>query len=207
MNTKCLTFVLVGLFLCAGEGIAQDAKRGADAYKLCASCHGFAAEGNQLVNAPSLAGQEEWYLARQIRNFRDGIRGSRTDDVHGQTMATMTLALGDDDDVADLVAYIATQPDVFPELAVTGDADAGRGLYQPCGACHGENAEGNVVLNAPALARMDDWYQLSQLKKFKEGQRGAVTGDIYGQQMAPMVATLSNEQAMADVIAYITSLR
>lgn len=207
MNRQCLTFVLVGLILCAGQSPAQDARRGADEYKLCASCHGFEAEGNQLVNAPGLAGQEDWYLARQIRNFRDGVRGAAGDDVHGRTMALMTLALSDDGDVDDLVAYIGTLPEPQPELTVAGDTADGKNLYQPCAACHGVNAEGNVALNAPALARMDDWYQLAQLKKFKEGQRGTAAGDIYGRQMAPMVATLGDEQAMNDVIAYITSLR
>lgn len=207
MKKPCLTIVFVGLLFHVHESSAQDPQRGADVYKLCASCHGFRAEGNSLVHAPGLAGQEDWYLARQIRNFRDGVRGGAGDDVHGQTMATMTLSLARDEDIDDLVAYIGTLPTPVPQRTVTGDVESGRSLYQPCAACHGASAEGNAALNGPALVAMDDWYQLSQLKKFKEGRRGATSADLYGQQMAPMTATLSDERAMADVIAYITSLR
>ena len=42
-----------------------------------------------------------------------------------------------------------------------------------------------------------------QLQYYKNGVRGAHPEDTYGQQMAPMAATLATDQAMRDVIAYI----
>ena len=54
---------------------------------------------------------------------------------------------------------------------------------------------------------MSDWYQVSQLNNYKAGFRGRHPDDVYGQQMAPMVAILPDEQAMKDVVAYITSLQ
>lgn len=207
MKNVLLVLLALGSVCQTLDAVAQDTKRGADAYKLCAGCHGFKAEGNELINAPALAGQEDWYLERQLENFRDGIRGSVSDDVHGQRMAQTMMAVDGDREIADIVAYIGTLSRISPASTLGGDTDAGRALYTPCAACHGANGEGNVTLNAPALATMQDWYQLAQLKKFADGTRGRAPGDVYGMQMAPMVATLTDEQAMRDVIAYVTSLQ
>lgn len=191
----------------AVDGQAQDVGHGKDDYKLCASCHGFNGAGNQLVNAPALAGQESWYLQRQLHNFRDGIRGAASSDTHGQSMALMTRGLTSDDTIADIVAYIGTLPKAKPASTVKGDKDNGKSQYATCAACHGMSAEGNATLNAPALAAIDDWYQLRQLQLFKDGSRGAHADDVYGQQMRPMAAVLVDDKAMRDVVAYISSLK
>jgi cytochrome c oxidase subunit II len=205
-NFLGLVLSALGLLLVASSVSAQDADRGAQRYKLCAGCHGFKGEGNELVGAPALAGLETWYLERQARNFKDGFRGHADGDVVGGRMAMMTRGLETDEEIGDVVAQIATLPAALPRRTVDGDAERGRATYATCGACHGVSGEGNEALNAPALAGLDDWYQLAQLIKFKNRLRGASAGDVYGQQMAPMAATLEDEQAMKDVIAYITSL-
>lgn len=197
----------MGLALFALEGLAQDATHGAAEYKLCAACHGFKGEGNQLVNAPALAGQEVWYLERQIRNFREGVRGGADGDTHGRAMAQMALGLDTDEKIADVVAYIDTLPPASPATTIDGDSSSGRTQYAPCVACHGANGEGNPALNAPALVRMDDWYQLRQLQAFKDGSRGAHPEDTYGQQMRPMAGVLADDKAMRDVVSYINTLR
>ena len=200
-------FVLaLGALVCS-SGLAQDAEDGGRAYKLCASCHGFKGEGNQLVNAPRLAGQEDWYLDRQIKGFRDGFRGSSTDDAHGQMMAVMTRGLESDEDIADIVAYILTLPVAKAPATFEGDLSNGKTQYGPCAACHGAQAEGNLAFDAPALAGMDDWYQLAQLEKYKNGSRGNDPADVYGLQMAPMAGVLLDQKAMIDVVAYINSLQ
>lgn len=204
---KYLSLVILGLAVFSVDGHAEDAKQGASSYKLCASCHGLKGEGSQLVNAPALAGQEDWYLERQIENFRTGVRGSESDDRHGQTMAKMTMALGDQADVADLVAYIGTLPIPNNPLTLAGDANNGKALYTTCAACHGAAGEGNRALNAPALSTMQDWYQVAQLEKFRNGTRGANNADVYGMQMAPMVSVLPDAAAMRDVVAYVNSLQ
>ena len=90
-------------------------------------------------------------------------------------------------------------------LAV-GDAATGKGLYATCGACHGQKAEGQQALNAPALAGQEEWYLIRQLENFKAGIRGSNPKDMYGMQMAPMAQMLATPQAMEDVAAYIKSL-
>ena len=126
MRTLWIASLGIGLALFAAESIAQDVEHGAEDYKLCASCHGFKGEGNALVNAPALAGQEGWYLERQLRNFRDGIRGASADDSHGHAMAQMTRGLESDEKIADIVAYIGKLPSPSNEGTVEGDSQLGQ---------------------------------------------------------------------------------
>ena len=53
-----------------------NATAGAAAYGICAACHGAQGEGNQALSAPKIAGQEDWYIRRQIANYQNGVRGS-----------------------------------------------------------------------------------------------------------------------------------
>ena len=75
-----------------------------------------------------------------------------------------------------------------------------------CGACHGPAAEGLDVLQAPALAGVDDWYLMRQYQHFRDGLRGADEADKYGYQMAIMARHLSDEAVLTDVLSYIQSL-
>lgn len=103
------------------------------------------------------------------------------------------------------VAAVATLASTTTFAA--GDAAKGKALYGTCAACHGQNGEGMEALNAPKLAGQQDWYLLRQLQNFKAGIRGTNPKDTYGMQMAPMAQTLANDAAMADVVAYIKTLK
>jgi cytochrome c553 len=85
--------------------VVGDTARGGTLYAPCAACHGAAGTGNEALGAPPLAGQSDWYLAAQLRNFRDGSRGAHPDDARGATMRPFGAAL-DDAAIADVVAYI-----------------------------------------------------------------------------------------------------
>lgn len=87
-----------------------------------------------------------------------------------------------------------------------GDAVAGEPLYAACAACHGPQGEGNLVLNAPKLSGLEDWYMKRQLKYFKQGARGTHDKDVFGKLMAPMAATLVDDAAIENVVAYIKTL-
>jgi cytochrome c oxidase subunit 2 len=76
-----------------------------------------------------------------------------------------------------------------------------------CAACHGLAAEGNEATSAPALAGLDDWYVVEQLRLYAEGLRGAQAGDVYGQQMRALASTFPDDEARRDLAAYIASLR
>ena len=66
--------------------------------------------------------------------------------------------------------------------------------YATCIACHGQNAEGNGALSAPALAGLDARYLERQLKYFKKGLRGQSPKDQYGQQMTAFAKSLDDAQ-------------
>lgn len=76
--------------------------------RICAACHGAAAEGNVLFNAPRLAGQESWYVTRQLKNFAEGIRGADPADVYGLQMRPMAMVLQGDEEIADVAAFLSS---------------------------------------------------------------------------------------------------
>lgn len=107
----------------------------------------------------------------------------------------------------DYEAWVASHPTFADTVAeAAGDAAAGAGAYAVCSTCHGQQGEGNVALNAPKLAGLDGWYMKRQLHNYQSGARGAHEDDVYGRQMAPMAATLVNDAAINNVVAYIGSL-
>ena len=186
---------------------AQDVANGERLYQLCTQCHGGAGEGSAQSLAPSIAGLPVWYVENQLRGFRAGYRGLHFDDISGMRMRPMALSLANDAELKDVAAYVASLPryDAPPTLA-GGDATRGQALYAPCIACHGPDGNGNQALNAPPLVGVNDWYALTQLNHFKAGIRGTKPQDSWGQLMRPMSMTLVDEQAIRDVIAYITTL-
>ncbi len=202
------TWTLAGVLTAslAGSAAAQgDPAAGKALYAPCAACHGANGEGNLALNAPAIAGQEAWYIARQLKNFKEGIRGG-PNDPFGSQMAPMAKLLATDADIENVAAYVASLPPATPTDNQGGDPAAGKALYAPCAACHGADARGNKELNAPDLTLQGDWYIVRQLKNFKEGIRGG-PNDPFGSQMAPMAKVLPDEKAMKDVAAYIASLR
>lgn len=90
-----------------------DVAAGQQAYVMCIACHGANGEGNQTVNAPALAGLEDWYVALQIRKFKSGIRGSVAGDTVGPVMTAMSMAIPPES-VDNLAAYISTLPQPAP---------------------------------------------------------------------------------------------
>lgn len=185
-----------------------DATRGQSLYPVCTACHGPKGAGNQAMKAPKIAGQMSWYVLRQMELFQQGARGTAAGDMQGMQMAAMAKSprLQDPQALADLVAYIGTFPDQAPQPTVTGDIVAGKQRYAVCASCHGQNAEGVEAMAGPRLSGQSDWYLLSQLQKYKQGQRGYHEADHGGRQMRGMVATLTTDQAMRDVVAYINTL-
>jgi cytochrome c oxidase subunit 2 len=186
--------------------VAGDAAAGQAGYAVCGSCHGIEGQGDASQHAPKLSGQAEAYLKRQLRYFKTEMRGVHALDVYGQQMASMAATLVDDAAINDVVAYIETLPDAPAAATVAGDAKRGRALYTTCSVCHGVDGRGIAGQGAPRLAGMSDWYMGLQLNNFKAGLRGVHPADSYGSQMRFMAATLSDEQAIGDLLAYVNTL-
>ncbi len=188
--------------------VAGDAEAGKPLYAVCGSCHGVQGEGNAALHAPRLSGQNDWYLKRQLQYYKQGIRGTHDKDVFGKMMAPMAATLVDDAAIGNVVAYIKTLPGPSaPATAQKSSSDAAHRYATNCGVCHGSKGQGIQATNAPRLAGMSDWYLVTQLKNFKQRIRGAHADDKYGDQMTLMAATLADDQAAIDLVAYINTLR
>ncbi len=91
--------------------IAGDPENGKRLYSTCAACHGVRAEGNIALGSPALTGLNDWYLVKQIRNYKDGTRGGRPGDIYGMQMRASVGFLPDDGAIHDVVRYISTLQD------------------------------------------------------------------------------------------------
>ena len=88
--------------------ITGDIDRGEHLFNTCKSCHGVNGEGIWALNAPRLNGIDDWYLVRQIENYKQGIRGTHPVDLYGKQMTLLSSMLRDEQDINDVVAYINT---------------------------------------------------------------------------------------------------
>jgi len=85
-----------------------DAEKGELLYKPCVACHGDKGQGKEAMGGPSLAHQADWYLKRQLMNFKTGVRGTANGDAFGARMKPMADTLADEAAVDDVIAYIKT---------------------------------------------------------------------------------------------------
>lgn len=177
-----------------------DANKGkAIVANVCAACHG--ATGNSVAGTnPSLAGQFDVYLYKQLKAFKSGERKNAI-------MQGMAMGLSDED-MKNVSAYFSVQTPTPNEA--TNKALVGRGeqIYRQgiasngtpaCMACHGPQGAG-IGTQYPRLGSQQAPYVLTQLKDFKAGvvRKNAVMSDI---------ANRLSDQDMAAVAEYISGLR
>ena len=86
-----------------------DAAHGQAGFATCVACHGADGAGNPMLNAPPIAGQADWYLQTQLKNFKRGVRGKSPNDKTGPTMQAIAASL-DDQQIKDLAAWVASMP-------------------------------------------------------------------------------------------------
>ncbi len=88
--------------------VSGNVAKGAAHFNSCGACHGAKAQGNYALQAPRLAGQQDWYLKRQLHNFRQGIRGTHEGDNYGHQMVLMARSLQNESSINDLLSYLNT---------------------------------------------------------------------------------------------------
>jgi len=196
--------LLISLLVSIGiTGVAQAAGN-ADAGKaktaVCAACHG--ADGNSaLANFPKLAGQNEKYLLKQLKDIKSGAR----------PVVEMTGLLDNlsDQDMADISAYFAKQKIVLGQVP-EAQLEAGQTLYRTgvpskgiaaCTACHSPNGLGIASAGYPALSGQHGAYIESQLNKFRKGDRANDPGSM----MRDIAGKMSDAEIKA-VSAYVQGL-
>lgn len=162
--------------------------KGEQLAKTCSGCHGEKGISTN-ANYPSLAGQLQTYLYKQLQDYRDG---NRLDPL----MANFAKDLSQQD-AADLAAWFASQPPAFQSrspmvyekaenLVKNGSRDR---ILPPCEVCHGGNGKGQAV-DTPALSGQNAGYLSTTLNAFKSGQRH---NDIY-HRMRLIAETLSDQE-------------
>lgn len=207
-SSKTFQLVVVFTFMSSlSTSLMGNEARGKQVFQLCQQCHGTKGEGRKDIAAPSIAGMQEWYVLAQLKKFASGGRGTHHLDEGGIRMRPMSKTLKEKD-WEYVAAYVSKLPKQVSKATFEGNILRGKELYVTCTACHGADGRGIRATNAPAIAFMDDWYLLKQLKHFKNGIRGYdPTKDPIGMTMVPMASGLPDEQAMKDVITYARALK
>ena len=196
--------VLIGMLVAMGASSAAVAQGNPEAGKelttVCAACHG--ADGNSaLANFPKLAGQQQGYLLKQLKDIKSGTRAV--------TEMTGLLNGFSNENLADIAAYYASNS------VVTGQADpelveAGKALYRSgnantgvpaCMACHGPAGKGIDSAAYPSLAGQHAGYTAAQLKKFQTNER---TNDPA--KIMQDIAFKMNDREIKAVSSYIQGL-
>jgi cytochrome c553 len=180
--------------------VAGDAAAGKAKAAVCAACHG--SDGNSATGQfPSLAGQGEKYLVKQMRDFKTG---SRSNAVMQGTIAAVNEA-----DFADIAAFFASQT-IRKQAVDEKFISEGERLYRggdaerkipACMACHGAAGEGLESAGYPALAGQHPEYTVAQLKAFRDGLR---KNDPNG--MMRGVVHLMSDAQMEAVAQYLKGL-
>ena len=197
--------VLAAVALMAGVAGAQAVEdvalmqRGEDMVMgKCFLCHGATGDSSSPLY-PKLAGQNEAYLLKQLRNFKSGERES--------TDMRKIVADMDDDDMRAAAHFFSRQQPSQGKSAYGDMRAVGEKLYTqgnpanglpPCRDCHGEKGAGSDVL--PRIAGQHTLYIETQLNLFEERKR---TND--NAQMQDIAKRLSIDEARA-VAEYLRGL-
>ena len=202
LNLSVLLAALLGL--CSAHVFAAgNAEAGQAKSLVCASCHGQ--DGASVIDPsyPQLAGQNEKYLARQLKMYQSGER-----DV---ALMTAQLIGKSEQDLDDLAAYYASQPaksseatgsDVEIALAqqIYKGGIASKGVAA-CSSCHGPDGAGNAQAGFPRISGQSAQYTAAQLIAYREGERKS--DEVYGGMMRGVSRGLSDREiaALSDYIS------
>ncbi|MCP4272092.1 MAG: cytochrome c4 [Gammaproteobacteria bacterium] len=194
-----LLLIISLLFLAANNTIfAADATAGKNKAAECIACHGV--DGNSFnPEWPSLAGQNAAYLAKQLRNFKNGERTNAL-------MAPMVAPLSDSD-IDDISAHFASQTRTAASTKIeyvalgskiyTGGTDG----VTACTACHGPTGAGLAAAGFPKVSGQKIQYVINQLNNFKTGTR---TNDTNG--MMQDISSAMNDEQIVAVANYLAGL-
>jgi len=147
------------------DGSSDSVGRGGTLALNCTMCHG--AQGISGSDAPNLSGQYPEVVMKQLRDYKDGKRGS-------PIMVALAKNLSERD-IADLAAYYAylpkarTAPTTYDEsLPALVRVGAPMRNIAPCISCHGGVDQ---KLGAPWIEGMPKGYLVAQLQAFRANSR------------------------------------
>ena len=164
----------------------------------CSVCHGV----SEAQRGPILNGMESWYLSDQMNKFRSGVRGGRPSNRSEHLMGIGARKIQSDLEVAYLAHFYSSQPPKPAIRTVRGDLEIGGKIYERrCLSCHGAEGQGNPQIHSPSLTKLEGWYFLEQMRKFRSGDRGYDRRDHPGRIMAAASKEFSDTD-LRNLVAY-----
>lgn len=168
---------------------------------LCIACH--AIDGNSSISVnPKLAGQHAGYIAKQLKNFKSGLR-------ENAVMAGMVANLTEKE-MENLGYYFAEQVISLSSAKKNGVGSLGEDIFRAgiknkgvpaCASCHGPSGHG-IPDKYPRLNAQHSQYILSQLNAFRLELRQNDSDAVMR-----TIAQKMTEQEMNAVSDYIQGLR
>ena len=86
--------------------VSGNSTAGRALFAVCVACHGAKAEGSVSAGAPRLVGMSDWYLLRQLQDFRAGRRGGVGAESGAAAMRTIALTLPTSQSLLDVIAFL-----------------------------------------------------------------------------------------------------
>jgi len=163
--------------------------------QVCTVCHGEKGEGKEELLSPSIAGLPAWYIEEQFRKFKTGQRGAHQEDLQGQQMRAIVMALTDEQIVE--AAKTVSEMELVLTEKPEDEANLERGRYMfanNCMECHRYNGKGEIVFHSAQLIGLNRSYLRRQLENYHTGKRGGDPADLYGQKMVDVTSRLSDEE-------------
>lgn len=172
--------------------------------QVCAACHGSTGQSVRQ-EYPSLAGQNEDYLFKQLRQFK----GSAAEPAlrKDPTMAAIVQNMSEAQ-MRGLARYFSQQQPVRGQATQPQLVEAGKAIYwkgnpsarlPACVSCHRPNGEG-IAPDFPRIAGQQPDYVVKQLHAWKAGTRGGP-----GKLMSLLVPLMTDEEITA-VAQYVAQL-
>lgn len=186
-----------------------NAEQGKNLAESCKACHGLRGEGTNveirdgetLPAIPALAGQNPYYMFKQLRDYYNG---DRTHD----SMSAIAKGLSEQD-ASDLAAWFssldlpiqeADGKDFSAAKKMISEGD-GKRILPPCFVCHGADGQGEKI-DIPSLAGQRADYFERTLMQYRSGERH---NDIYSRMR--LIAKQLSEAEIKALAKYYEQLR
>jgi len=186
MFTRCFLAVL-GMGLLASMPLADAADEIEAKAQACAACHGNNGVPTDPKTIPVIWGQEQSYLMKQLRDFRNGERNSAV-----MSPLAKNLAEGD---LRPMAAYFAAKP--WPARRAAAKAPSAPKSIAQCQSCHQPKFQGGMP--APRLAGLSYEYLVASMHAFATEQR---TNNL---DMPKFMQMLSEKERSA-IARYVSAL-
>ena len=166
--------------------------------KYCVACHGEDGSGNSARAVPSLAGQRQAYLIKQLADFAQHERESAA--MHA---VVSQAVLREPQAWADIAAYLnGQQPAPSPETGNGENLELGEAIFgEQCASCHEEDGRGDDDGFVPSLRNQHYSYIVRQVENLAAWHRRNVDDDL-----VRFLASFEEDERMA-VADYLSRLR